>query len=316
MLFDGGHARRRGVTGRALALAVLLAGLVLGAVPAGAHNNRTVLAGERGPYDLVVAVADVSRGADRGLLVEVAVRTAGDRRGVDGATVAVSGVAAGSTVGPLPADDYGSTYRVLLPGADVVAWDLTVAVAAPGLAAVEVEVTAPGPATLHGESLVDSGAEPRTPGWAGGVVLVAAAVVGLGLTGTGRFVTPGAAVLLVLAAAAVVGGAWSASSAGTAAKALSALPAVVAAGALLVGVGLVDRRDDARALVFAGAAGLAVVAGWSERAVLTDRYVGSALSPVVARAAVTVVLGVGVGLAVLVVLGSRAALRSLLPTRP
>ncbi len=339
MLLDSSDTRLRRLTGRpgggrraaaaptlvralvpALARALLVLGgagaVLLGAAgPAGAHNNRTVFVGERGPYDVVASVVDVDRGEETGLLLELNVRSAGDRRPVEDATVTVSGVAGSRRAGPLQAEAFAGTYRVLVPGLDVESWELEVTIdSARGEARFTEAV--PGPVALHGIAVVDSGDEPATAGWVAVVVALVVGLAGAGLTGVWRTAVRGASAALLVAAAVVLHGTWSASSSEAAAKALAMLPAGAAAVALVVGAVLVGRgRDDAVGLVFAGAAGLAIVVGWPERTVLGDRYLGTSLSPGVARAGVAAVLGLGSGLAALVVVRSRTALRGLVPRR-
>ncbi len=190
MLLDGVHPRRGLTTARAALLAVLVtaAGIVAGPAPSSAHNSRTAFVGDFGPYDVVASVRDLDGPSDeQGVLLDVQVRTRDPLQPVDDADVRVAGQAAGQQLGPLPAERFGNTYRVELPGADVEAWEVEVTIDAPAGATTK-DPPVPGPVAQHGAgAVVDSG--DGTSRWllplAGvGLVAMVVVVVALGRPGS------------------------------------------------------------------------------------------------------------------------------------
>lgn len=292
---------------RALLLLAVMAAVLLSGAPAGAHNQRTAFVGDYGPYDVVASVRDRDRPGQDGVLLEVVVRTAGERSPVDDAELTVTGEGGEGEVGPLPVDQYGNVYRVVLPGDEVDLWDVEVVLAGPpGTTTIAEEV--PGPRTLHGGSLLTTDAAPAG-GWLAGAGL---ALVGLALVGLTPWWRPAmwSAGVALIATSAVTS--WLVGTASTTdpADRVGLVPVAVLVVVLAVGLVLSTRRDDARALVFAGSAGLAVLVGWVNRAALTAASGDSVLSPTAARATAALALGLGGGLAMMMVVLSVRRLRS------
>lgn len=282
--------------------------VLLGGTPASAHNQRTAFLGDYGPYDVVASVRDRDQPGQDGVLLEMVVRTSGDREPVEDARLTVTADGGGGGVGPLPVERYGNVYRVVLPGNEVDAWAVEVELTGPPGATTIVEAV-PGPRALHGD-IPAGGASGTTGGW---LVLTVAALVVLALAGFTPWWRPvmwaAATVLLATCAAA----AWQVGTASTTdpAERAGLVPVAVLGVLLATGLVLTTRgRDDARGLVFAGSAGLAVVVGWVNREAVTAASAASVLSPAAARAAAALALGLGGGLALLMVVLSLRQLRS------
>jgi hypothetical protein len=168
------------------------------AAPAAAHNGRTAFAGALGPYDTAATVEYRHEQGTRAVVLDVALRTA-DLRPAPDAEVTLTARSGDRTVGPLAAERFGSTYRVVIPDDGVPTWAVTVTVTGPaGDATAEREV--PGAGTLRG----DAGEHPDNapvPGAGAGderAVTLALLAGGAGLTliafvvlrRTGRAVSP------------------------------------------------------------------------------------------------------------------------------
>jgi hypothetical protein len=292
---------------RALLLVAATVAVLLAGPPAGAHNQRTAFLGDYGPYDVVASVRDRDQPGQDGVLLEMVVRTAGERAPVDDATVVVTGEGGGTDVGPLPVDQYGNVYRVVLPGNEVDVWDVEVELAGPpGTTTLSEEV--PGPRTLHGSSLLTSDSSP-TGGWLAfaGLTLLGLALVGL--TPWWRPAMWASALVLIATCAVTAVQVWTAPTT-DAAERVALVPVAVLVVVLAAGLVLSRRRDDARALVFAGGAGLAVLVGWANRAALTASSTDTVLSPTATRAVAALALGLGGGLALMVVVLSVRRSRS------
>ncbi|MFP3901503.1 MAG: hypothetical protein ACLFXM_11665 [Acidimicrobiia bacterium] len=294
--------------------AAAVAGVALGgATPSGAHNSRTAFTGVFGPYDVVGTVRYVHEASVHGVTLDLNVRTEGSRRPVERAAVLVEGHAGERTVGPLDAERYGSTYRVVLPGGDVEHWEIETSIDGPPGPATFTR-TVPGPVELRDITDAGSGHGDGAGGlWTattvGALVLVGAG----GLTRWWRPVMRASGLVLLVACGAALVGSWSDATAPTAAKVLALLAPLVAAGLLVAGlVTTRDRRDESLLLVFAGAAGLAVLFGWMNRSFLAGD-VSSTLPPTLARTCVALALATGGGLALLVMACHRDKLRALVP---
>jgi hypothetical protein len=295
-------------------VATIVAAAVLGlAAPAGAHNSRTAFTGVFGPYDVVASVRYVHED-ESGVLLDLLVRAEGSKRTVDDASVTVEARAGARTVGPLDTTRYGDTYRVVLPGGDVDAWEIETTIDG-GPGTTTFTRTIPGPRELRADAggVWDSG-HGLGAGW---LVATVGALVVVGAAGLTRGWRPamwaaGVALLAVCGAALVDH--LATADAPTAAK-LAALPApLVAAGLLVAGLVTSRRRDDeSLLLVFLGASGLAVLFGWLNHWFLGSD-VTSELPRTLARATVSLASGLGGGLALLVVACHRDKLRSLIPS--
>lgn len=314
MLLDGGHPLLRVTPGRrALLLAALGAALTIlvTAAPAGAHNRRTAFLGDYGPYDVVASVRDLDQPGEDGILVELVVRTAGARQPVDDASLRVVGDAGDGSVGPLPVERYGNAYRVVFPGDDVDRWDVEVTLEGPPGRATLTEVV-PGPRVLHDSgSRADLSAPAPSGGW---LTVIVAAVVLVPLAGFTRRWRPVMAVVgaaLLLAGATAAWEVWARPTTEPVER-LGLVPVAGLGALLLTGLVLVGRgRDDARGLIFAGSAGLAVLVGWVNRDGLTTVGSAQVLSPGLAQAVAALALGLGAGLALLMVVLSRDQVRTL-----
>jgi hypothetical protein len=298
---------------RAAGAATIVAAAVLGlASPASAHNSRTAFTGVFGPYDVVASVRYVHED-ESGVLLDLLVRTEGSKRTVDDASVAVEARDGARTVGPLDTTRYGDTYRVVLPGGDVDAWEIETTIdGGPGTSTFTR--TIPGPRELRADAggMWDSG-HGLGAAWLVATVGVLVVVGAAGLTRWWRPAMWAAGVALLAVCGTALVDHLAAADAPTAAR-VAALPApLVAAGLLVAGLVTSRRRDDeSLLLVFVGATGLAVLFGW-----LDQRFLGggvtSELPQTVARATVSLASGLGGGLALLVVACHRDKLRSLLP---
>ncbi|WCO68810.1 hypothetical protein PO878_08735 [Iamia majanohamensis] len=304
------------------ALAASLVTLVAVAGPAAAHNSRTAFLGTYGPYDVVASVRDVDDTDAPGVLLDLTLRTEEGRDPVEDARVEVTGSADGDTAGPVDVERYGNVYRATLPGGQVERWEVSVALdGPPGTIAFDESV--PGPVVLHDGIGIGPSGGAAAGGWLAAAAVALVALPLLGLTRWGREVTLAAGVVLLASCATAAAQAWTRSADAAPARALALLAPLLAAGLLVAGLVLTARRRaDGRVPVFTGAAGLAVLFGVVNRQVLTRGEVPMLLSPGVARASVAVALGVGGGLAMLAVVGSRGALRALVrppeaaPARP
>ncbi len=197
----------------------------------------------------------------------------------------------------------------MLPGADVDRWDVEIRIdGRPGQTTITEEVL--GPRALHGGGLLQADG-PAPSGW--WLAAAGLALLTLPLAGFSRWWRPamwtGGSVLLATCATASWE-VWTRSNAVPAQKA-GLIPVGILGVLLAVGLILSARRDDARGLVFAGSAGLAVLIGWVNRAALITSADSSVLFPVVAQAAAALALGLGGGLALLMVVLSRGQVQAL-----
>ena len=317
MLLHPRHPSAAGLSkGHRAALGALLVAmtatlLLFQAQPAAAHNQRTAFAGVYGPYDIVATVRDVDRPRPGGVQLDLVIRTAADREPVDDATVRVGGGIGGAVV----ADRYGNVYRVLLPVGTVVSWTASIRVEAePGV--VSLSQVIPGPESLHGGVGGFTGGPSPGAGWLAMVVagLVVLPLAGISSHWRGAAAVAGAAVLVACAVAVVQ--AWSRSMDPVPGRVAALLPASFAAALLVAGLVLTQRhRRDAPVLVFAGSAALMAIFGWVNRRVLTSNDGPDLLSPLVGRFTTAAALGLGGGLALLVLVRSRSAVWDLLPGR-
>ncbi len=302
-----------------LVVALVLVGAaapLAGTAPAGAHNSRTAFDGTYGPYDVVATIRDVDDTSDVGLELDLVVRTVEGKDPVEDATVRVEAVPdGGDGTGPVAVERYGNVYRSTLDGGDVERWAVAVTIDGP-VGVTEIDEDVPGPATLHGSALGTRLTSAPSTGW---LVVVLAGLAALAVAGftrwwrTATFV--GGGVLLAACATALVGS-LSGSSGGGAGRVVAVVPPLLSAALLVAGMVLTARdRADARALVFAGGAGLAATVGLVNRDVLTSADASTVLSPVVAQATTALALGLGGGLALMVLVLSRDDLRALVGRR-